>query len=83
MRSNRNHNHLTVADSSRGEFSLTKDDSRYIDQSFARTTHQVDPIDETTKLVRKYMDVRVSTIDKIRLIIHGCLQSMLTLFHPI
>lgn len=56
LRSNRNHNHLTVADSSRGEFSLTKDDSRYIDQSFARTTLQVDPIDETTKLVRQYVE---------------------------
>jgi hypothetical protein len=61
MRSNRSNNHLTVADSSRGEFSLPKDmefndDSRYIDQSFARATHQIDPIDETTKLVRQYVE---------------------------
>jgi hypothetical protein len=65
MKFNHSNNHLTVADSSRGDFSLTKgmefnNGSWYIaDQSFARATDQVDSHQPRARI----RGVRVPTID--------------------
>jgi hypothetical protein len=81
MKFNHSNNHLTVADSSKMDFSLTKgmgfnNGSQSIaDRSFARATNMVDPIAETTNLVLEYVE-RLSAYNRVNQPYNPLLPSM-------